>query len=500
MSVIVVDVWLPREFSKLDAWGSLTSVIFRLAHAHAHTHYRYQHERSNTDVISVSAQQQQEQQQQQAMAGGEGEEEDKDESGGEPLRLCTEARAPGKGANGAATTRATQVCVDREARDGLLAGTLTNTGTAPLCGAALRVLAPWGRGPLQQYQYRHQDRDAQEQQQQQQQQQEHEAKRLSRAVPLVGEGEPPVAVGEGRPFVVEVAGVGMAAAFECMCLGWLVRCGCRMDTQWMDQGILWPCVCGTLLDFLTDQAPALPIYLHPTPPQPQTTTHQKTAVYGIMVDPDYSSCLPHQAAVRRLGDDAFEEVEEAGASAADIRLAKRAARKRRKEAKQATKGLEHKLKKVKKARTVGGALVKKGVRKWRRDDGKRAKVHAWQEKKRLRQQQQQGKQQPYEHKHTQHGPAAVGHKGLLAAAGEGESGESSEAAGVPGVRVGTIKEVVAADGGGGGDKGFVSFRGRSHAKRLAFKAARRAGKHMKRLHRVHKGGKGGKGVDKKQQP
>lgn len=123
-------------------------------------------------------------------------------------RLCTEARLPPVSA-AAGTTRATQVCVDREAREGRLEGELTNTGTTALCGATMRVLTPMfaagAAGLLDDVggEGRH----------------AWGAKRMSSAMPLVEDGEPPLAPGEGRAFVVTVAAAGMGAQAEGGCVG-----------------------------------------------------------------------------------------------------------------------------------------------------------------------------------------------------------------------------------------------------------------------------------------
>lgn len=150
-----------------------------------------------TDVISVAAQQQAGQEHEQQA------EDDKEEAepaagsvstnptggGDDSGRLCAEAR---EGETEGEKTRATRVCVDREVREGKLGGTVTNVGTAPLCGAALRVLAPLGVGP-----HRHAGEGPEGNR-------HHEAKRLSRAVPLFEQGAPPMGDGELRQFVVEV--------------------------------------------------------------------------------------------------------------------------------------------------------------------------------------------------------------------------------------------------------------------------------------------------------
>lgn len=137
---------------------------------------------------------------------GEGDDDDKQEGEGagegNTGRLCAEAREAVEdgGALAAATTaKAARVCVDREAREGMLAGTITNVGAAPLCGASLPVLSP------------HSHR---------------EAKRLSRAVPVFAREAPPMAGGEGRAFEVQVdrgafwLGVGEAVQGTCYVVLW----------------------------------------------------------------------------------------------------------------------------------------------------------------------------------------------------------------------------------------------------------------------------------------
>jgi hypothetical protein len=217
--------------------------------------------------------------------------------------------------------------------------------------------------------------------------------------------------------------------------------------------------------------------------QPRTLTHPPThtAIYGLLVDPDYDSCLLHQSTPARRLDATPGAAAGAGATAAEIRAAKREAHKRRKEARRASKGLEHKLKKVKKVKKVGSLIVKAGTRKWRKEAKKKARLRAWQEKKRLRQQQK-----------GPGGLAAVGAKGMLAVGGVGAGeGVGEEALGV---RVGTIGEAARE-----GDKGFrvpglrgvtrLSFRGAGRYARYA----RRATKQLLRVYQLQQKGKGGGG-------
>lgn len=215
-------------------------------------------------------------------------------------------------------------------------------------------------------------------------------------------------------------------------------------------------------------------------------------IYGLMIDSDYSSCSP--TAARRLGAPAVEagavgatvhHGAGAGASNAEIRAAKRVGRRRQKEAKQASKGLNSKLKKVKKVKKIGGMVVKKGARKWAHEQTKRARLHAWQDKKRMR---QQHKGLGAGHGKIGGGLATVGHQGLLAATSTMGSSineeEEAAAAETVGVRVGTINAALSAGAGAGGDKGYAGYGRRVRdvrgMKRLAFKAARGAVKKMKR--------------------
>ena len=167
----------------------------------------------HADVISVSAQRQAGREAEAvegvaAVRAGEGDDDDKQEEEeegageGNKGRLCAETREVvedgGAAVEGALTatmtTKAARVCVDHEAREGMLAGTITNVGAAPLCGASLRVLSPHSHK---------------------------EAKRLSRAVPVFAQGAPPMAGGEGRAFVVQVdrgaCGLGGGEAVQGTC-------------------------------------------------------------------------------------------------------------------------------------------------------------------------------------------------------------------------------------------------------------------------------------------
>lgn len=162
---------------------------------------------------------------------------------------------------------------------------------------------------------------------------------------------------------------------------------------------------------------------------------------------------------------------------------------------------------------MGGLLIKKGTRKWRQEEKKKARLQAWHEKKGLRSTQKQG----HAHIHGLHGPhqqqgAVVGaHGGGLAAVGRaglaslqqrqkqqlGEEEEEAEAeeGGVEGVLVGTIQGALG--GGGGGDKGFRGVGrvpGMRGARRFGFKKAiRYARKGIRRVHADKKGqGKGKK--------
>ena len=169
---------------------------------------------------------------------------------------------------------------------------------------------------------------------------------------------------------------------------------------------------------------------------------------------------------------------------------------------------------------MGGYIFKKGTRKWRQEEKKKARLQAWHEKKGLRSTQKQG----HVHTHGLHGPhqqqgavvgapggglAAVGRAGLASLQqqqqqqkqqlGEEEEEAEAEEGGVEGVLVGTIQGALGG-GRGGGDKGFRGVRrvpGIGGARRFGFKkAVRYARKAVRRVHAGKKGqgkGQGGKG-------
>ena len=151
--------------------------------------------------------------------------------------------------------------------------------------------------------------------------------------------------------------------------------------------------------------------------------------------------------------------------------------------------------------------MKKGTRKWRQEEKKKARLQAWHEKKGLRTQKQG-------HPHGLHGLHQEGggvgaHGGGLAAVGraglaslqhqkqqleqEEEEEEREAEGGVEGVRVGTMQGAM---GSGGGDKGFRGVGrvpGMGGARRFGFKKAVRYAR--KAIRRVH-GGKKSQGKGK----
>lgn len=296
-------------------------------------------------MISVAAQQQAgREEQEQAAAAVAGDEDKQEEEGGQGKikgRLCAEARVEAEAAAAdntapATKTKAARVCVDSEAREGMLAGVVTNVGDAPLCGASMRVMSPMGVGP-----HRHAGEGVGGNNH------HHEAKRLSRAVPLFGQGAPPMAAGEERAFVVEV----------------------EREAFWLGGGEpvqgafrLWVFVhgegeAGGRGGGRRACATAFPLGIASFLPNlSKTPTHTHAAIYGLLVDPDYESCITDTTdaaaatAARRLVDASTTGAAGAagGATNTDIRVAKREARQRRKEARRASEGLDHKLKKLKK--------------------------------------------------------------------------------------------------------------------------------------------------------
>lgn len=208
-------------------------------------------------------------------------------------------------------------------------------------------------------------------------------------------------------------------------------------------------------------------------------TNHQTDIYGLLVDPDYDSCLEALPTTttpgrRHLLDDTPGGI---GATNAEIRAAKREARRRKKEARLAGKGLDHKLKKLKRVKKVGGLVVKAGTRKWRKEQKKRERLAAWRERKQQRQQ-------------IHKGLAAVGDKGLLAASALEAGTAGGEGAEVEGVRVGTINAALSSDKGFHGmARGVSCLRGMRRWAFKPFRHLRRGFKHLKRLHH----GAGGKG-------